>query len=460
MANLPFFSLPPTITPLSGAGSKPSNPLAPVNNQGAGATTPASASSTDSDGESSSLSFYQALNKQMQAPVLPVGQELAAYVQDDAQPVEGVLSDVLEVQTAQLPTNTVEEIDEAQAVIAPWAQSSIDLQDIQKQRDAQVQVLANKAQSRPVTQDKAQLNWQNVQVEDDSLEEQVTQLMDAKGNQLLQPAMTADTPTQTQAEAAVLPFAKQANAENKMTNQGDLSGLGEADSLLDGELELANIHEKPITLSPKATNPANQSQILPAQLNAAPQVSQLSQAEPPIALPQANQAMNDLESSTEQIEAQKLKMNESLQTAQARLKLDMPPNAVQWNQQISKRVAIMNSEGLQTARIQLDPPELGALEIKIKVQNDQVSVGFTSNHAVVRDALESQAPRLREMMEQEGINLADVNVSEQGQQQGSAGAGAEGQLNEDGSPSLDTDVELENQTDTVRESDSLVDYFA
>ncbi len=153
-------------------------------------------------------------------------------------------------------------------------------------------------------------------------------------------------------------------------------------------------------------------------------------------------------------------MNESLQTAQARLKLDMPPNAVQWNQQISKRVAIMNSEGLQTARIQLDPPELGALEIKIKVQNDQVNVGFTSNHAVVRDALESQAPRLREMMEQEGINLADVNVSEQGQQQGSGGADAEGQFNEDGSPNLDTDAEMEKSSETVSESESLVDYFA
>ena len=460
MANLPFFSLPPTITPLSGAGSKPSNPLAPVNNQGAGATTPAPASSTDSDGESSSLSFYQALNKQMQTPVLPIGQELAAYAQGDAQSMEGVLSDVLEVQTAQLPANALEDIDETQAVIAPWAQSSIDLQDIQKQRDAQVQVLANKAQSRPVTQDKSQLNWQNVQVEDDSLEEQVTQLMDAKGNKLLQPLATAESPTQTQAEAAVLPFAKQVNSENKMTNLDGPSGLGETDSLLEGELELASIHEKPITLSPKATNPTSQTQILPPQLNAAAQVSQLSQAEPPSALPQTNQAMNELESSTDQIQAQKLKMNESLQTAQARLKLDMPPNAVQWNQQISKRVAIMNSEGLQTARIQLDPPELGALEIKIKVQNDQVNVGFTSNHAVVRDALESQAPRLREMMEQEGINLADVNVSEQGHQQGSAGTGDEGQFNEDGSPNLDTDAEMENSSETVSESDSLVDYFA
>jgi len=460
MANLPFFSLPPTITPLSGAGSKPSNPLAPVNNQGAGATTPASASSTDSDGESSSLSFYQALNKQMEAPVLPIGQELAAYVQDDAQPMEGGLSDVLEVQTAQLPANALEDIDEAQAVIAPWAQSSIDLQDIQKQRDAQVQVLASKAQSGPANQEKSQLNWQGAQVEGDSLEEQVTQLMDAKGNKLLQPLATAESPSQTQAEAAVLPFAKQVNSENKMTNLDGPSGLGETDSLLEGELELASIHEKPITLTPKTANPSSQTQILPLQPNAAAQVSQLSQVEPPSALPQTNQAMNELESSTDQIQAQKLKMNESLQTAQARLKLDMPPNAVQWNQQISKRVAIMNSEGLQTARIQLDPPELGALEIKIKVQNDQVNVGFTSNHAVVRDALESQAPRLREMMEQEGINLADVNVSEQGQQQGSGGADAEGQFNEDGSPNLDTDAEMEKSSETVSESESLVDYFA
>ncbi len=460
MANLPFFSLAPSSTPLSGAGSNTSNPLAPANNQGAGAINPAPASNTDSDGESSSLSFYQALNKQMEAPVLPIGQELAAYGQEVAQPVEGVLSDVVEVQHAQLPTNTVDAIDDAQAVIAPWAQAPIDLKDIQKQRDAQVQILASTAQSHPATQNKAQLNWQEAQIEDGSLEEQVTQLMDAKGNKLVQPMAPTNSPTQAQPEVAILPLAKQVNTENKMANLDDPSGLGEGDSMLDGDLELASIHEKPITLSPKAATLTSQTQILPPQLNTAAQVSQLSPAELPNALPQANPAMNELESSTEQIQAQKLKMSENVQTAQARLKLDMPPNAVQWNDQISKRVAIMNSEGLQSARIQLDPPELGALEIKIKVQNDQVNVAFTSNHAVVRDALESQAPRLREMMEQEGINLADVNVSEQGQQQGSAGTGAEGQFNEDGSANLDSDAEIENQHETVSESDSLVDYFA
>lgn len=458
MANLPFFSLAPSSTPLSGAGSNTSNPLAPANNQGAGAVNPAPTSNTDNDGESSSLSFYQALNKQMEAPVLPIGQELAAYGQEDTQPIEGGLSDVVEVQHAQLPINTTDEIDDAQAVIAPWALTAMDLKDIQKQRDAQVQILPSTAQSHPATQNKAQLNWQEVQIEDDSLEGAT--LMDAKGNQLVQPMAPTNSPTQAQPEVAVLPLAKQVNTENKMANLDDPSGLGEGDSMLDGDLELASIHEKPITLSPKAAAPVSQTQILPPQLNPAAQVSQLSQAELPNALPQANQAINDLESSTEQIQAQKLKMNDNVQTAQARLKLDMPPNAVQWNEQISKRVAIMNSEGLQSARIQLDPPELGALEIKIKVQNDQVNVGFTSNHAVVRDALESQAPRLREMMEQEGINLADVNVSEQGQQQGSAGTGADEQFNEDGSANIDSDAEIESQHETVSESDSLVDYFA
>ncbi|MGV8501895.1 flagellar hook-length control protein FliK, partial [Pseudomonas aeruginosa] len=44
---------------------------------------------------------------------------------------------------------------------------------------------------------------------------------------------------------------------------------------------------------------------------------------------------------------------------------------------------------------------------------DQTQVTFASPNAGVRDALESQMHRLRDMFSQQGMNQLDVNVSDQ-----------------------------------------------
>ena len=88
-----------------------------------------------------------------------------------------------------------------------------------------------------------------------------------------------------------------------------------------------------------------------------------------------------------------------------------------------QRVMWMSSQNVNRVDIALDPPELGPLQVRIVTQSDQTSVVFTSNNGSVREALDQSLPRLREMMEGQGLNLTDVNVSDQsanGQQQDSA----------------------------------------
>jgi len=80
---------------------------------------------------------------------------------------------------------------------------------------------------------------------------------------------------------------------------------------------------------------------------------------------------------------------------------------------LADRVMWMSSRNLKSAEIQLHPQELGRLEVRIELQQDQTQVSFVSQHAGVRDALESQMGRLREMFQQQGMNLVDVNVSDQ-----------------------------------------------
>ena len=106
-------------------------------------------------------------------------------------------------------------------------------------------------------------------------------------------------------------------------------------------------------------------------------------------------------------------LTQALAGAKAADAIPVPPQHPQWGQQVGDRLHWMIGQGLQQAEIRLNPPELGSLEIRIKLQGDQASVHFTSPHGAVRDAIDTAMPRLREMLEHSGLNLADVNVSSQ-----------------------------------------------
>ncbi|ODC04151.1 hypothetical protein BFW38_12070 [Terasakiispira papahanaumokuakeensis] len=78
-----------------------------------------------------------------------------------------------------------------------------------------------------------------------------------------------------------------------------------------------------------------------------------------------------------------------------------------------ERIAIMQSRNMKIAEIRLDPPELGALRIRIHMQGDQANISFQSPHAHVRDALEQSMPRLRDMLAEQGMDMGEANVADQ-----------------------------------------------
>lgn len=79
------------------------------------------------------------------------------------------------------------------------------------------------------------------------------------------------------------------------------------------------------------------------------------------------------------------------------------------------RVMWLSSQNLKSAEIQLDPAELGRMEIRIDMSKEHSQVTFLSPHAGVRDTLEGQMQRLRDMFAQQGMSM-DVNVSDQSAQ--------------------------------------------
>ncbi|MEN8259097.1 MAG: flagellar hook-length control protein FliK [Pseudomonadota bacterium] len=93
--------------------------------------------------------------------------------------------------------------------------------------------------------------------------------------------------------------------------------------------------------------------------------------------------------------------------------LERPLGHADWNQDLGDRVLWMAGRSMQEADLRLNPPSLGPVEVRISMNQDQASITFSSQHAVVREAIEAAIPKLRDMFGSQQLNLVDVNVSQQ-----------------------------------------------
>jgi flagellar hook-length control protein FliK len=90
----------------------------------------------------------------------------------------------------------------------------------------------------------------------------------------------------------------------------------------------------------------------------------------------------------------------------------VPLGTPQWSQAVGDKVLWLAAQNVSSAEIRLDPPELGPMQVKVSVNQDQASVSFTSPHPAVREALDQQLGRLREMFSEQGLHLLNVDVSD------------------------------------------------
>ncbi|WP_022965848.1 flagellar hook-length control protein FliK [Denitrificimonas caeni] len=133
-----------------------------------------------------------------------------------------------------------------------------------------------------------------------------------------------------------------------------------------------------------------------------------------------------------------------------------------WSQQVTDKVMWMSSQNLQSAEIKLDPAELGRLDVKITINQEHTQITFNSAHAGVRDSLESQMYRLREMFAQQGMQDVDVNVADQShaQQDSRERSAGQGRLEDDAE---NTDDNLQYVSNIREQHDGrlgMVDYYA
>lgn len=123
-------------------------------------------------------------------------------------------------------------------------------------------------------------------------------------------------------------------------------------------------------------------------------------------------------------------MSSTLQSTMQSIQKPFDPQQSEASQKLQERINIMLSKNIQRAEIRIDPPELGQLQVRINMNSEQATVQFQVQSAQAREAIEAALPRLREMLEQQGVALADTDVREQQQQT----AGQDGSSKTNGTP--------------------------
>lgn len=134
-----------------------------------------------------------------------------------------------------------------------------------------------------------------------------------------------------------------------------------------------------------------------------------------------------------------------------------------WGDALSERISMNAAKDIKQVTIHLDPPELGSLELKLQIKDDQqTQVQVVVQNPQVKEALESSAQRLRDMLADQGLELSEFDVQTGAEQ----GSGQDGQDEEGlaGSKQQDSDALLAEGEEvsidiSVPKNNNLLDTF-
>jgi len=105
--------------------------------------------------------------------------------------------------------------------------------------------------------------------------------------------------------------------------------------------------------------------------------------------------------------------------------VDVPVGQADWGDKVMGKLSWLTARNMSMAEIHLSPADLGPMDVKVRVHNDQASITVHAANPMVRDQLEQHSHRLREMLSEQGVSLERFEVSDQSRQQSGEQANAE-----------------------------------
>lgn len=82
-----------------------------------------------------------------------------------------------------------------------------------------------------------------------------------------------------------------------------------------------------------------------------------------------------------------------------------------WGKELGQNLLMMVNTKMDVAQIQVNPPNLGPIEVSLRLHQDQASVLFVAATPQAKDTLEQHLPRLAAMLSDNGIQLNGAQVS-------------------------------------------------
>ncbi|WP_077286341.1 flagellar hook-length control protein FliK [Cognaticolwellia aestuarii] len=129
---------------------------------------------------------------------------------------------------------------------------------------------------------------------------------------------------------------------------------------------------------------------------------------------------------------------------------------------VKDKVMVMINQKIQQVDIQLDPPEMGNIHVRVNLQNEQAAVQFIVQNQQAKDALEQNIGKLRDMLADNGVDVGDANIEQrQAQEQGGNAFNGQRANGSNGGVSDGTSNEVEHTVVNLTKASSTgVDYYA
>lgn len=112
--------------------------------------------------------------------------------------------------------------------------------------------------------------------------------------------------------------------------------------------------------------------------------------------------------------------------------IDVPVSHADWGDKIAGKLTWLTAKNMSVAEIHLTPPDMGPMEVRVQIQQDQANISVHSANPVVREQLELHSQRLRDMLSEQGFALAQFDVSDSGREQPGGGDAGDDQATAQG----------------------------
>lgn len=133
-------------------------------------------------------------------------------------------------------------------------------------------------------------------------------------------------------------------------------------------------------------------------------------------------------------------------------------NSPEWGDEFAQKVHVLINVKTKEAKISMNPRELGPIKVQIEKSDSDLKVAFNSSTSRVSEVIESNLNKLRDLVENEGMNLLDVSVysNDRENKSGDQDSSNRGSGSSDGAESSDSQANEK----VISINDNIIDFYA